>query len=287
MPRPRAEKQAAIVKATSAADVPAKLRAKEMGMFENHKNIYSTLEKDGEYIKQMGKDMPAFWNKAIPLGDNHPVAGNYVAAGAVLIFFNGLAAKLPAGAATSSGVGLFGIVFLLLAYDPKSGNTIPFYPYKSDPGPYQGGKAFQRFFRSFADSYRRWQPAMKAKNVGNFVAAGAVLLCGNAFAASFGTGNGNTWGGFAFLAVVFLLLRGEAKENTSTYVPNYSGFKAPWDKKKTLKPSKTRTVKVKAAAPAAATTKVAAEPAAAEDDGAMENVQEAREWISAWKGKSQ
>ena len=96
--------------------------------YPHHRELLRVTKADGEYLQGVPERFGNYWGKALPLPDNHPRTGNIVMACLMTV---GLGAYLDFGGASSPSFtwGLLAVIFSLLAFDPKSGNTIPFYPY--------------------------------------------------------------------------------------------------------------------------------------------------------------
>ena len=109
--------------------------------YPHHRELLRVAKADGEYLSELPGRLGGYWGKALPLPDNHPRTGNIVMACFLTV---ALGAYLDFGGASSPSFtwGLLAVIFSLLAFDPKSGNSIPFYPYggglkfrKAAPGP--------------------------------------------------------------------------------------------------------------------------------------------------------
>ena len=100
----------------------------QFGEYPHHREFLRVAKADGEYLQAIPERFGNYWGKALPLPDNHPRTGNIVFACVLTI---GLGAYLDFGGATAPSFtwGLLAVIFSLLAYDPKSGNSVPFYPY--------------------------------------------------------------------------------------------------------------------------------------------------------------
>ena len=96
--------------------------------YPHHRELLRVAKADGEYLQGVPERFGGYWGKALPLPDNHPRTGNIVMACLMTV---GLGAYLDFGGASSPSFtwGLLAVIFSLLAFDPKSGNSIPFYPY--------------------------------------------------------------------------------------------------------------------------------------------------------------